>query len=207
LQFAPIEEETLAAARRGAEWAWAALYRRLAPSVAGYLRSHGAPEPEDLTGEVFLQVVRAIKRFHGDGAGFRSWVFSIAHNKLIDDRRGRGRRPSQPVWGHEEESFTPGNAEEEALNNLATGRVKKLIEGLTPDQREVLMLRILGGLTLPEVARAVGKNLASVKALQRRGLASLRSEISPQPLPADGKSVYQSNERRSLLPHPSIRSI
>jgi RNA polymerase sigma factor (sigma-70 family) len=174
----PIEEQTLAAARKGAEWAWAALYRRLAPSVAGYLRSQGASEPEDLTGEVFLQVVKAINRFHGDGTRFRSWVFSIAHNKLIDDRRRRGRRPAEPVWGHEEKSFVPGNAEDEALSNLMTGRIRQLIDGLTPDQREVLLLRILGGLTLAEVAGVVGKNLASVKALQRRGLASLRSELS-----------------------------
>jgi RNA polymerase sigma factor (sigma-70 family) len=175
---APIEEQTLAAARQGAEWAWADIYRRLAPSVAGYLRSQGAAEPEDLTGEVFLQVVRAVKRFHGDGTAFRSWVFSIAHNKLIDDRRRRTRRSAEPVWGHEEKSFVPGNTEDEALSNLSTGRVRLLIDRLTPDQREVLLLRILGGLTLPEVAGVVGKNLASVKALQRRGLASLRSEIA-----------------------------
>ncbi|HEX2258996.1 MAG TPA: sigma-70 family RNA polymerase sigma factor, partial [Actinomycetota bacterium] len=67
---------------------------------------------------------------------------------------------------------------DEALSNLVNGRIKQLIDGLTPDQREVLLLRIMGGLTLAEVARVVGKNLASVKALQRRGLASLRNEIS-----------------------------
>ena len=180
----PIEEETLAAARRGAEWAWAALYRRLAPSVAGYLRSQGASDPEDLTGEVFLQVVRAIRRFDGDGTAFRSWVFSIAHNKLIDDRRRRARRPVDVVWQHEESSFTPGNTEDEALNALSTSRVRRIIESLTPDQRDVLLLRILGGLTLPEVAVAVGKTVASVKALQRRGLASLRSEMSSRAVSA-----------------------
>lgn len=180
MQLAAIEDETLSAALGGEEWAWAAIYRKLAPSVAGYLRAQGAGEPEDLTGEVFLQVIRAARSFRGEGTAFRSWVFSIAHNKLIDDRRRRIRRPASPVWSHPEDSLAPGNVEDEALQNLSVGRVRRLIEQLTPDQAEVLLLRILGGMSLPEVARTVGKSLTAVKALQRRGLASLRGEMSRQ---------------------------
>ncbi|MDQ4148429.1 MAG: RNA polymerase sigma factor [Actinomycetota bacterium] len=178
MEIAAIEEETLAAALSGQEWAWVAIYRRLAPSVAGYLRAQGAPEPEDVAGEVFLQVVRAAKGFRGDAAAFRSWVFSIAHNKLVDARRRGVRRPASPVWSHAEDAVTPGNVEEEALGNLASGRVRNLIEKLTPDQAEVLLLRILGGLTLPEIALTVGKPLTAVKALQRRGVASLKAQMS-----------------------------
>ena len=56
---------TLAAARIGSEWAWTGIYRDLAPAVLGYLRARRAHEPEDLTGEVFLQVVRDLPRFQG----------------------------------------------------------------------------------------------------------------------------------------------
>ena len=56
---------TLEAARTGADWAWAAIYRDLSPAVLGYLRARGAHEPEDVTGEVFVQVVRDLQRFNG----------------------------------------------------------------------------------------------------------------------------------------------
>src|SRR5438445_952311 len=72
-------DEILEAARRGSDPAWDALYRDLAPLVHGYLRSRGAREPEDVTGEVFLQVARDLRGFSGDEASFRSWVLAVAH--------------------------------------------------------------------------------------------------------------------------------
>ena len=66
---------TLDAARAGAEWAWAAIYRDLAPAVVGYLRARRANEPDDLAGEVFLQVVRDLPRFQGGEREFGAWVF------------------------------------------------------------------------------------------------------------------------------------
>src|SRR3954471_20934012 len=90
-------DEVLAAARAGAEWAWERIYGELAPSVAGYLRAHGASEPEDVAGEVFLQVVRGLERFEGGEAAFRAWVFTIAHRRCVDDLRRGARRPVQPA--------------------------------------------------------------------------------------------------------------
>ncbi|MGH2695177.1 MAG: RNA polymerase sigma factor [Actinomycetota bacterium] len=87
---------TLAAARLGAEWAWGALYDDLAPAVTGYLRARGAPEPDDLTGEVFLQIVRDLRGFSGNEREFRSWVFTITHHRLLDTAAtGRGGRSSR----------------------------------------------------------------------------------------------------------------
>jgi RNA polymerase sigma-70 factor, ECF subfamily len=85
----------LAAARAGADWAFEVLYRDLAPSVIGYLRGQGAPEPEDTASEVFVGMVRNIGSFEGDERAFRTWVFSIAHRRLIDQRRRRARRPEE----------------------------------------------------------------------------------------------------------------
>lgn len=65
----------LDAARTGAEWAWTAIYRDLSPAVLRYLRARGAREPEDVLGEVFLQVVRSISHFSGEEHDFRAWVF------------------------------------------------------------------------------------------------------------------------------------
>jgi RNA polymerase sigma-70 factor (ECF subfamily) len=171
--------EVLQATRTGAQWAWTALYRDVAPLVLGYLRSRGSREPEDLTGEVFLQIARDLAGFRGGEAEFRSWALVIAHHRLLDERRYRGRHPSEPAPDETILRLSPiGDVEEEALGSLATWRVRRLMDRLTEDQREVLMLRIVAGLTVDEVARIVGKKPNTVKALQRRGLAALEQAIS-----------------------------
>lgn len=173
----------LEAARTGADWAWDALYRELAQTIAGYLRSRGATEPEDLTGEVFLQIVRDLARFEGGEADFRSWVFVIAHRRLIDDRRHRSRRPEQPAeMGNGVPEVPGGDAETEALGRLGTAWAKQVISELSADQGDVLMLRIIGGLTVEEIARVIGKTPGSVKALQRRGLAAIKKKIPASPV-------------------------
>jgi RNA polymerase sigma factor (sigma-70 family) len=169
----------LEAARVGAEWAWIALYRDLSPFVLGYLRSRGAAEPEDMLGEVFLQVVRDLPGFKGDERDFRSWVLTVAHHRLLDDRRHRGRRPVDPAPAQVLESAGPtGDAEWDALERIGADRVRALIGGLSPDQQSVLLLRIIGGLTVEEVARTLGKRPGAVKALQRRGLATIERRLS-----------------------------
>ena len=172
-------EGVLAAARTGAEWAWTALYRQLAPAILGYLRAQGAPEPEDLTAEVFFQIVKSLHQFEGSEAAFRSWVFVIAHRKLVDDSRYRGRRPIEPAAsGVVEAHASSGNVEEEAITGLTADRVSELMAELTPEQRDVLLLRILGELTVPEVAEAIGKRPRAVQALQQRALSRLRKRLS-----------------------------
>ena len=168
----------LAAAQAGAEWAWEAIYRDLAGAVGGYLRGHGAVEPDDLVAEVFLQLARNIGTFEGDEAGFRSWVFTVAHHRLVDERRARGRRPLDLIEDSALESAAPqGDVERDAVERLSADEAKALLVHLSPDQRDVLLLRIFGGLTVEEVAAAIGKRPGAVKALQRRALASLQRMV------------------------------
>jgi RNA polymerase sigma factor (sigma-70 family) len=61
--------------------------------------------------------------------------------------------------------------------------VRRQFEELTPDQRDVLSLRIIAGLTLQETAEALGKRVGAVKALQRRGLAAVRNRIGREGVP------------------------
>jgi RNA polymerase sigma factor (sigma-70 family) len=171
--------QVLAAARLGAEWAWTALYRDLAPSVRGYLRFRGSAEPDDLLGEVFLQLVRDLGGFQGGERDFHAWVFSIAHHRLLDAGRRRLRRPVHAVPDLVlEREGDVGDVEEDALTRLTLSRVRELVGRLSPDQQDVVLLRLFGELTVPEVARIVGKRTGAVKASLRRGLASLRREIS-----------------------------
>lgn len=174
-EFGPV----LDAARAGAEWAWTRLYDDLAPAVLGFLRARGAADPEDLLGETFLQVVRDLERFDGDENGWRAWVFTVAHRRLIDDRRRRNRRPVRPADDEVLESELPpvAGSEPEALANLGTEQVMALLDLLTEDQRAALALRFVGGLTLPEVAEVIGRSPNATKALQRRGLRALRRHL------------------------------
>src|SRR6187455_3248025 len=73
------------------------LYPRYSRLLVGYLRTQGAVDPEDLASEVFVGVLRGIDRFEGDEAAFRSWLLVIAHRRLLDDRRRRGRKPADAV--------------------------------------------------------------------------------------------------------------
>lgn len=185
-----LDDGVLKEAIAGAEWAWIALYRQLHPSVVGYLRTRGAAEPEDLTGEVFLQVVRSLPKFSGDAAGFRSWVFVIAHNKLNDDRRRRNRYPAEPVPTFDEARPDDADVEMEALSRVGSEHLRRAISHLTQDQADVLLLRIFGGLSLQEVSGALHKRLTAVKALQHRGLAALRKELTPARIPTDPRRNY-----------------
>jgi RNA polymerase sigma-70 factor, ECF subfamily len=165
-------DTVLAAARAGAEWAWSRIYTSLAPSVAGYLRANGAAEPEDLAGEVFLQVVRGLGHFSGGESEFRAWVFTIAHRRLVDELRRRKRRPAIAVPPDvvERAAGAGGDVHEDALSGLDAAAVRAAIDALSPDQRAVLLLRIIGDLTIEQIAEALGKRPGAVKALQRRAL-------------------------------------
>jgi RNA polymerase sigma-70 factor (ECF subfamily) len=168
----------LAAAKTGAEWAWAALYRSLAGHVTGYLRSRGATDPEDVASEAFLNAARAIHSFDGDESAFRSWIFVIAHRRLIDERRALSRRPS--VVEHLSELKNEpvgGNVETEAVERLITDDVLRVFEKLTDAQRDVLSLRVVAALSLEETARVVGRSVGATKALQRRALEAIRAKI------------------------------
>lgn len=167
----------LEAAQAGAEWAWSRLYNDIAGPVHGYLRSRGAAEPDDLVGEVFLQVARNLGTFRGDYVAFRSWIFTVAHHRVVDERRYRNRRPVDP-GDVPESALGVGNTEVEALERLTTGEIIALLATLTPEQRDVLLLRVVGDLRVDEVAAIVGRRPGAVKALQRRGLEKLRRSIN-----------------------------
>lgn len=175
---------TLEAARAGAEWAWTELYRDLAPAILGYLRARRAEDPEDLLGEVFLLVVRNLSAFEGDERQFRTWALTIAHRRVVDDHRRRLRRPVLPVPAEELARSGPsGNVEEEGLATVQAERVVAVIRRLSPGQQDVLLLRLLADLTVEEVAQVLGKGAGAVKALQRRGLAALKKELSKEGVP------------------------
>jgi RNA polymerase sigma-70 factor (ECF subfamily) len=168
----------LESARQGSEAAWRELYSGLAPVVLGYLRANGAPDPEDVLSEVFLQVARDIGKFEGGERGFRSWVFTIAHHRLIDARRHSARRPIELAAEPPDPGDPAEDAADEALAKLGIEEVQRVLEAISEEQRAVLLLRVIGDLSIEDVAKVVGKRPGAVKALQRRGLAAVRRELA-----------------------------
>ena len=170
-------DDVLAAAQAGAAWAFEVLYRDLSPVVTGYLRLHGAAEPDDLASETFLGVFTGLAGFSGDEDALRSWVFTIAHRRLIDDWRRRSRRPQLTDDAGDLTLLPGGDAEDDALMRVGTEDVHRMCAGLPDDQRSVLLLRVLADLTVEQVASVMGRSVGSVKALQRRGLRTLRERL------------------------------
>ncbi|MFO7280364.1 MAG: RNA polymerase sigma factor [Thermoanaerobacterales bacterium] len=168
-------------ARAGCPIAFEHLYRRFAGQVASYLRWHRASDPDGLTNDVFAQVHRKLGGFEGDDRSFRSWLFTIAHHRMVDDRRRNSRQPMlQGEVGVEDTSADWGDVEEDAFALLSHESVRELLGVLSPDQRDVVLLRVVADLSVEEVARLLGKREGAVKALQHRALASLRRHLENQ---------------------------
>jgi RNA polymerase sigma-70 factor (ECF subfamily) len=180
--------DVLGAARCSAPWACRRLYDSFAGRVCGYLRAQGAPEPEDLTSEVFLRVFDHLAGFSGTETQFRSWVFTIAHHLLIDDARSRKRRPPTTELGAHAERVAAGDVEDEAFANFGAEWATSIVATLPDDQRAVIMLRVAADLPIGEVARILGKRAGAVKSLQHRALAALRRRL-PEPSPDAGSEV------------------
>lgn len=161
-------------ARQGSVAAFDDIYRSLAGQVSSYLRWHRATDPDGLTNDVFAQVHRNLPRFEGDEGGFRSWVFTIAHHRMIDDRRRANRQPRMQDDVGVEEHMGLGDVEDDAFAVLAHDSVRDLLNVLSPDQRDVVLLRIIADLSVEEVAGMLDKREGAIKALQHRALAALR---------------------------------
>jgi RNA polymerase sigma factor (sigma-70 family) len=171
-------DTVVAAASRGEPWARDELYRQWSPSVASYLRSQGVRDVVSLTNDVFVQVLRDLPRFEGTVRSFRSWLFTIAHGRLVDERRRDARRASLVIRPIAQLDQGPvGDAEDDALAALGDGRVEELLAVLSPDQRDVLLLRVVADLPIEQVAIMLGKPPGAVKALQHRALAALRRHL------------------------------
>jgi RNA polymerase sigma-70 factor (ECF subfamily) len=170
-------DDLVVRSRDGEVRAFEVLYRRLAPSVASYLRWHGVADVDGVTNEVFSQVHRNLARFSGTEQGFRSWVFTIAHHRMVDERRRSSRTPQIDHDADVAAHALSGDAEADALTVLDGDEISRLLSVLSPDQRDVLLLRIVADMSLADVATALGKRQGAIKALQHRGLATLRRHL------------------------------
>lgn len=174
VSFGESFDEVITAAKAGKGWAWISIYRAVAGPVTGFLRGRGAVEPLELAGDVFFELARSIARFEGDESSFRTFVFAIAHNKLAESMHSTTSRRSMladDVLG----KLRGDTVVDLEADELISENVRAAFAELNPEQRDVLSLRILGGLTVQETAAVIGRGVGQVRTIQRRALGKVRN--------------------------------
>ncbi|RIK09568.1 MAG: hypothetical protein DCC49_05955 [Acidobacteria bacterium] len=185
----PVEPDSelrdlVAAAQIGDGQALAALYDAFSDRVYRYalviLRDHEAAE--DVTSDVFLGVLRNIGSFQWrQGSTFESWVFRIAHNVIVDEKRRLLRRPTVPLAEEDEMRLvSPADIEDSVIDAVELRDAWRNVAGLPKGQRRVLELRLVAGLSAEETGEVLGKSAGAVRVLQHRALTTLR-EMSRVP--------------------------
>jgi RNA polymerase sigma-70 factor (ECF subfamily) len=162
--------DVLDAARGGEEWAITALWRTYQPALLRYLRSSCGGAAEDVASEVWLSIGGKLSKFKGEEPEFRAWLFTLARRRTIDQHRRTARAPL-PVAELPEAAIDQLDAEVE--RRQALDEALRLLERLSQDQREVLLLRVVAGLEVDQVAEMMGKRPGTVRVLHHRALKQL----------------------------------
>jgi RNA polymerase sigma-70 factor (ECF subfamily) len=162
----------IAAAKRG-EWDGIHyLYARYADDVLGYVRSvvRDRHEAEDITQDVFAKLPTAIRRYEERSVPFAGWLMRVARNAALDHLRARRQIPVEEVRASD-----PGD---DGLEYEQRQCLKEALAALPEEQREVLVLRHVLGLSPPEIAERLGKTESSVHGLHHRGRATLKAALT-----------------------------
>ena len=171
--------KVLAGAQRGEPGAASALFRAYQPRLLRYLRAREPRAADDLAGEVWLIVARSLGEFDGTEAGFRGWIFTITRRRVIEHRRRGVRRQTDPV---DPETLADHQAVDDPSTHIAN-RVDAqealdfMVEHLTPDQADVVLLRVVADLDAATVAAQLGRSEGWVRVTQHRALARLAARL------------------------------
>jgi RNA polymerase sigma-70 factor (ECF subfamily) len=174
--------DALKAAQAGVESGFAALYRDYNPRLLRYFVTRAGQAGEDLAADTWLAAAKGLGRFDGDERAFRAWLFTIARRRLIEHWRMRGRDRVCALTDDLKDfpALGDGPAESTVESLSAQEAARLIVAKLSPAQGEVILLRVLGGLEVDQVATILGKRPETVRVLQHRALRRLASEISHQ---------------------------
>ena len=170
------EKELVRRAQQGDREAFAVLYEEHFEGIYRYIfvRIRDQAEAEDLTQQVFLAALEALPSYRWRGVPFSSWLFRIAHNRVVDYMRKATKFRSSPTADLAPAESDPAAAVE---REMELAQLAELLEELTPLQQEVVSLRFSGGLSTAEVAKVMGKSEGAIKALQHSALVALRKKL------------------------------
>ena len=154
------------------------------PIVVRYIRARlGTTErvglsADDVAQEVCLAAIQALPRYQDQGRPFLAFVYGIAAHKVADAHRAAARNKSDPTDVVPERYSPDVGPEQMALQADTSARMNKLLAVLPDKQREILILRIVVGMSAEETADAVGSTPGAVRVAQHRALARLKGEIT-----------------------------
>ena len=163
----------IARAKEGDRDALRLLYIRYADNVYGYLRSivKDDREAEDLTQQVFMKLMSVIVKYEDQGVPFSGWLLRLARNVALDHLRRRRPTPTEDVFGARDH-FDEHDARERARD------LHHALASLPDEQRDVMVMRHIVGLSPPEIAQRMGRSESSIHGLHHRGRRALRRELS-----------------------------
>ena len=168
----------LAAARRGDDAGFQALYLWLQPRLLRYLIVLVGADAEDVASEAWLHIVRDIRSFRGDASAFAWWAAAVARHRALDHLRAYRLRPAQPV-PVEALVDLAGQADtaDEALTKVSTEEALALLASLPCREAEAIVLRVVIGLDAAHAARILGTRAGAVRSAAYRGLRRLATRI------------------------------
>jgi RNA polymerase sigma-70 factor, ECF subfamily len=137
-------------------------------------------DAEDVAAETFARVLRDLGKFRWKGAGFEAWLFRIASNLVVDRTREAGKEMVDESLVTDQESTSTDSPEAEVIRRELASSLGTMLDGLVPEQKEVLLLRFAADLDTAEVARAMDKNANAVRQLQFRALQRIREKMSTE---------------------------
>ena len=153
------------------------------PIVVRYCRARvGATErsglsADDVAQEVCLAAITALPRYKDQGRPFLAFVYGIAAHKVADAHRAAARNRAEPTDVVPERLSMEAGPEQMAIDSDSAARMNRLLAVLPEKQREILILRVVVGMSAEETAEAVGSTAGAVRVAQHRALARLKAEI------------------------------
>ena len=175
-------EEVIKRARAGDPEGLAHLWRTYQHLLLRYFRGKGMSDPEDLASTVWIEVANSLPRFEGDEPDFRKWLFTIAARRRIDDIRSSKRRDERLSRERAATADTSSpSAAAEAEHAAALERALSMVRALPPDQAEAVLLRVVGELSVTEVAQIMGRREGESRVLVHRGLKQLAEKSVTEP--------------------------
>jgi RNA polymerase sigma-70 factor (ECF subfamily) len=172
-------EAVLRAAAAGDQDALGQLWRSSHPPLLRYLRVLGGDAADDVATVTWLRAIRALDRFTGDESAFRGWLVVIARNHVRDLARRAARRPEDlsPDLTEHLSVVDPTDTVEAVLERRSTAAALRLVATLPPDQAELVVLRVVVGLDVADVARIVGRSPGAVRVAVHRALRTLADRL------------------------------
>jgi RNA polymerase sigma-70 factor (ECF subfamily) len=177
--------------RAGDEAAARSIFETHQPRLLRFLRATEPRVADDLASEVWVAVVQGFERFEGEADDFRAWIFAIARRRVADHRRRGVRRqvaPEDPTIVTQ--AIDAGAASDDLANGVVNGltaqrAVDEIVAQLSPDQAEVLLMRVLGDLSVADVATILGRPASWVRVTQHRALERLSRRAASKFVVAD----------------------